>query len=201
MRGVIRMKKFFVINLILVSLFSLTGCKKNEDKVLADNIKKIHLTGNLVTYQAYYHNVVEYDKKAGTGITHLFEEDRKLFAEYTGTIKLGINLSKVKIKTSGREVNVFIPKASVIGAPNVDKDDFKEENFIESREGINKNPITADDSAAAFDKAQAEMFESASQDEELLSKARQRAKIIIEENIIQFSGLNQKDYSINWEYE
>ncbi len=195
------MKKFFVINLILVSLFSLTGCKKNEDKVLADNIKKIHLTGNLVTYQAYYHNVVEYDKKAGTGITHLFEEDRKLFAEYTGTIKLGINLSKVKIKTSGREVNVFIPKASVIGAPNVDKDDFKEENFIESREGINKNPITADDSAAAFDKAQAEMFESASQDEELLSKARQRAKIIIEENIIQFSGLNQKDYSINWEYE
>ena len=195
------MKKFFVINLILVSLFSLTGCKKNEDKVLADNIKKIHLTGNLVTYQAYYHNVVEYDKKAGTGITHLFEEDRKLFAEYTGTIKLGINLSKVKIKTSGREVNVFIPKASVIGAPNVDKDDFKEENFIESREGINKNPITADDSAAAFDKAQAEMFESASQDEELLSKARQRAKIIIEENIIQFSGLNQKDYSIDWEYE
>ena len=195
------MKKFFVINLILVSLFSLTGCKKNEDKVLAENMKKIHLTGNLVTYQAYYHNVVEYDKKAGTGITHLFEEDRKLFAEYTGTIKLGINLSKVKIKTSGREVNVFIPKASVIGAPNVDKDDFKEENFIESREGINKNPITADDSAAAFDKAQTEMFESASQDEELLSKAQQRAKIIIEENIIQFSGLNQKDYSINWEYE
>lgn len=195
------MKKIIVINLLLISLFSLTGCKKDEEKILAENIKKMHLTGNLVTYQAYYHNVVEYDKKAGTGITHLFEEDRKLFAEYTGTIKLGINLSNVKVSVLGREINVFIPKASVIGSPNVDKDDFKEENFIESREGINKNPITADDSAIAFDKAQAEMLESASRDEELLAKAQQRAKIIIEENIIQFSGLNQKDYSIDWEYE
>jgi len=201
MRGVIRMKKIIVINLLLISLFSLTGCKKDEEKILAENIKKMHLTGNLVTYQAYYHNVVEYDKKAGAGITHLFEEDRKLFAEYTGTIKLGINLSNVKVSVLGREINVFIPKASVIGSPNVDKDDFKEENFIESREGINKNPITADDSAIAFDKAQAEMLESASRDEELLAKAQQRAKIIIEENIIQFSGLNQKDYSIDWEYE
>ncbi len=201
MRGVIRMKKIIVINLLLISLFSLTGCKKDEEKILAENIKKMHLTGNLVTYQAYYHNVVEYDKKAGTGITHLFEENRKLFAEYTGTIKLGINLSNVKVSVLGREINVFIPKASVIGSPNVDKDDFKEENFIESREGINKNPITADDSAIAFDKAQAEMLESASRDEELLAKAQQRAKIIIEENIIQFSGLNQKDYSIDWEYE
>ena len=195
------MKKIIVINLLLISLFSLTGCKKDEEKILAENIKKMHLTGNLVTYQAYYHNVVEYDKKAGAGITHLFEEDRKLFAEYTGTIKLGINLSNVKVSVLGREINVFIPKASVIGSPNVDKDDFKEENFIESREGINKNPITADDSAIAFDKAQAEMLESASRDEELLAKAQQRAKIIIEENIIQFSGLNQKDYSIDWEYE
>ena len=101
------MKKIVII-ILLLSLFSLTGCKKNDEKILAENIKKMHLTGNLVTYQAYYHNVVEYDKKAGTGITHLFEEDRKLFAEYTGTIKLGINLSKVKVKVSSNEINVFI---------------------------------------------------------------------------------------------
>lgn len=193
------MKKIVII-ILLLSLFSLTGCKKSDEKILAENIKKMHLTGNLVTYQAYYHNVVEYDKKAGTGITHLFEEDRKLFAEYTGTIKLGINLSKVKVKVSSNEINVFIPKASVIGSANVDKDDFKPENFIESREGINKNPITADDITAAFDKAQIEMVENASQDEELLSKAQQRAKIIIEENIIQLSGLNQRSYNINWKY-
>ena len=201
MRGVLIMKKFIILMVLVLSLFCLTGCRNDDEKVLAENMKKIHLTGNLVTYQAYYHNVLEYDKKAGSGITHLFEEDRKLFAEYTGTIKFGINLSKVKINTSGRDVNVFIPKATVIGSPNVDKDDFIEENFIESREGINKNPITADDSAAAFDKAQAEMMENASKDEELLSKAQERAKLIIEENIKQFSGLNQKDYSVNWEYE
>lgn len=195
------MKKRYLL-LIIVLISCLTGCGKDDAKILAENMKKIELTGNLVTYQAYYHNVLEHDKKAGSGITHLFEKDRKLFAEYTGTIKYGINLSKVKINVSGNEINVFIPKATIIGEPNVDKDDFKPENFIESRDSwINSNPITADDSSAAFDKAQKEMKSSAAEDEELLSLAQKRAKVVIEENINQFSGMSSKKYSIVWEYE
>ena len=193
-------KRKLLLIICVVSLF-LTGCGKNRYQLLADNIKKIELTGNLVTYQAYYHNVIEYEKKAGSGITHLLEEDRKLFAEYTGTIRYGISLSKVKIEVKGNEINVFIPKAKIIGEPNVDKDDFDAKNFIESKESINKNPITADDSAQAFDEAQKNMKEAAAKDEELLSMAQMRAKVLLEENIHQLSGLNQKEYTINWEFE
>ena len=193
-------KKIRII--ILASVLILTGCGKSKTETLTENMKKIELTGNLVTYQAYYHNVLEYEKEAGKGVTHLLEKDRKLFAEYTGTIKLGINLSKVKINVKGNEINVTIPKAKIIGEPNVDKDDFKAENFIESSDSwINSNPITADDSTKAFDKAQKEMKQSVSKDEELLAKAQQRAKIIIEENIARLTELNRKEYKINWEYE
>ena len=178
------MKKKYLIVLLLLPLL-LTGCGKKDIETLSENVKKIELTGNLITYEAYYHNVIEYNKDAGSGLTHLMEKDRKLFAEYTGTIKYG-----------------FIPKAKLIGDPNVDKDDFKEENFIESKDSwINKNPINGNDSSSAFDQAQKEMKELAEKDEETLALAQKRAKILIEENINQFCGISQKNYTINWEYE
>lgn len=193
-------KRNLIICLLIVTL-CLTGCDSGKIENLSENIKKMELTGNLVTYEAYFHNIIEIEKEAGSGITHLFEKDRKLFAEYTGTIKLGIDMSKVKIEVKGNEINVTIPKAKVIGEPNVDKEDFKDENFIESKEGLNKNPITANDSAAAFDKAQKNMKEDASSDESLLNIAQKRAKVLIEENINQFSGISEKKYTISWEYE
>ena len=196
------MKKYFICVLLVMIILLISGCENNKNELTTENIKKLELTGNLVTYQAYYHNVIEYDKPVGAGITHLLEKERKLFAEYTGTIRLGINLSKVKIEMKKNSINVFIPKAKIIGEPNVNKDDFDANNFIESKDSwINSNPITADDSASAFDKAQKEMKEIAMNDEELLSQTQQRAKILIEEKIIQLSGLNRKDLNIMWEYE
>ena len=196
------MKKYFISLLLVMIILLISGCENNKNELTTENIKKLELTGNLVTYQAYYHNVIEYDKPVGAGITHLLEKERKLFAEYTGTIRLGINLSKVKIEMKKNSINVFIPKAKIIGEPNVNKDDFDANNFIESKDSwINSNPITADDSSSAFDKAQKEMKEIAMNDEELLSQTQQRAKILIEEKIIQLSGLNRKDLNIMWEYE
>lgn len=195
------MKKIFIVMSIIFSTLCLTGCNNKKNDKLAENIKRMELTGNLVTYKAYYHNVVEYEKKAGSGITHLLEKDRKLFAEYTGTIKLGIDLSKVKIDVKGNEINVFIPKAIIIGEPNVDKDDFNAENFIESKDGLNKNKITVEDASAAFDEAQENIKEITYDDNELLSLAQKRAKVIIEENIKQFSEISEDKYVIVWEYQ
>ena len=193
-------KRLILVGIIFISLI-LTGCGKEKAQVLSENIKRMELAGNLVTHKAYFHNVIEYEKEKGTGISHLFEVDRKLFAEYTGTIKLGIDLSKVKIVVIGNQINVTIPRAKVIGEPNVDEDDFKADNFIESKDGINKNKITGDDTAAAFDEAQKKMKELAENDEDLLAVAQKRAKVIIEGNIKQFSNMSENEYTINWEYE
>ena len=87
------MKKRILLLIGFVASFFLTGCGKNQYQLLAENVKQIELTGNLVTYQAYYHNVIEYEKKAGSGITHLLEEDRKLF-EFPDTIASSIKEMK-----------------------------------------------------------------------------------------------------------
>lgn len=191
------MKKVSKFIVILSMIIMLSACD-NKNETLSENIKKLELTGNLVTYEAYFHNVLETTKNSNS----IFKKDRKLFAEYTGTIKLGIDLSKVKIDVQGDTINVLIPKAKIIGEPNVDESDFKKEKFIESEDGfLIKNPITGDDISKAFDDAQSEMKKSAESDEQLLSTAQTRAKIIIEESINQFAGLSSKDYTINWEFE
>lgn len=128
------------------------------------------------------------------------EKERKLFIEYNGTIKIGISLSKVKIKVNDNKINLFIAK--VIGEPNIDKKDFDVKKFIESNDGlIIKKTITADDSSLAFDKAQKEMKEAAMNDEEMLPQAQRRAKILIEEKIIQLNNSNKNNLNISWEYE
>lgn len=191
------MKKISKFIVILSMIIMLSACD-NKNETLSENIKKLELTGNLVTYEAYFHNVLETTKDSDS----IFKKDRKLFAEYTGTIKLGIDLSKVKIDVQGDTINVLIPKAKIIGEPNVDESDFKKEKFIESEDGfLIKNPITGDDISKAFDDAQSEMKKSAESDEQLLSTAQTRAKIIIEESINQFAGISSKDYTINWEFE
>lgn len=195
------MKKICVLLSIVLSTLCLTGCNNEDINNLSQNLKKIDLTGNLVTYEAYYHNVIEYTKKKGTGITHFLEKDRELFAEYTGTIKLGIDLTKVKIDVKGNQVKVTLPKATIIGEPNIDKEDFNANNFIESSEGINKNPITIEDASNAFNEAQNNMKNDAANNNDLLSVAQKRAKAILEETIGQFSGLSEDKYVIEWEYE
>lgn len=194
------MKKIWKIVVIVIAFLCITGCNKNNEKLIAENLEKIDLTGDLVTYEAYYHNVVEYEQEKGTGITHILEKDRKLFIEYTGTIKLGIDMSKVEVKVKGKEIDVYIPKAKIIGEPNIDKDTFKKENFIQSKEGINKNKITADDSEAAFRKAQENIKKEAMENDKILALAQKRAKVILENNIKAVINLNSSQYEINWEY-
>lgn len=190
------MRKRLILVIIISITILLTGCENKRDlKNLSENINKIELKGDLVTYEAYYHNVIEYEKEKDNWL----EKDRKLFAEYRGTIRIGINLSDVKIDIEGNEIKVFIPKAKIIGEPNVEEESFKAENFIESKDGIFKNKLTIEDSNKAFNEAQKNMKKIAEQDEKLFDISQTRAKAIIEETIKEFTGLSEKDYKINWE--
>jgi hypothetical protein len=195
------MKKIILLITIIITSIILTGCDTNNTETLAENIKKLNLTGNLVTYEAYYHNVVEYEKEADKNILQVLKKDKKLFIEYSGTIKLGIDLSKVNIELNGKNIDVTIPKATIIGNANVDNNDFTANKFIQSEDGILENKISADDSNKAFNKAQKEMVKAAKNDENLLAIAQKRAKLILEENINQLDSFSEKEYTINWIYE
>lgn len=198
-------KKTYIIIAILIVLgivvFALRFCK-NDVETVEKNVAKIELSGDLVTLETYYHNVAEVTKEAGTGIAHWFEKDRKLWIEYTGIVKVGIDMSNVKINANGDQITVFIPKAEIIGKPDVLDEEFSRKSFIDSEDGlINKNKITIEDSTKAMEVAQSTMQDSVKNDSQLLKTAQKRARNLIEEYINQFIGISDTLYSIKWEYE
>ena len=121
-------KKIITLSLIGILLISLlSGCGKSEDKEAAKStepdIMQVRSICKLATVECYYHNVAKSEKPAGTGIWHFGEKDRQFWIEYTGTVKLGIDMSKVQMKVNGTDVTVTIPEAEVQQV-NVDDDSY-----------------------------------------------------------------------------
>lgn len=89
----------------------------------------------------------------------LGKKDRQFWIEYTGTVKLGIDMSKVQMKVNGTDVTVTIPEAEVQQV-NVDDDSYNSDSYIFSEDGINKNEITAEDATGAVENARNEMIKN-----------------------------------------
>ena len=187
-------KKIITLSLIGILLISLlSGCGKSEDKEAAKStepdIMQVRSICKLATVECYYHNVAKSEKPAGTGIWHFGEKDRQFWIEYTGTVKLGIDMSKVQMKVNGTDVTVTIPEAEVQQV-NVDDDSYNSDSYIFSEDGINKNEITAEDATGAVEENTA-----------LLVNAQERAKKMIENYIMQLGETTGTEYQITWKYE
>lgn len=195
------MKKIINFSIILLSILILTSCGKKEIQNLEKNLSNIELTGDLIVQRVYYHNVAKYKKEKDLGLLHIFDKDKELWVEYTGTVDLGIDLTKVKIETNGNKVEVFIPKTK-IHTPNIiqkGKDSFK---IYDSKSGLlDSNDLTMVDTTNAVKDAEEKMVDTAKKDTQLLRTAQLRAKYLIEKRIAIFSELDESEYIVNWTYE
>ena len=195
------MRKIVKFSLILLSLLVLAGCGKKNTQSLEQNLSNIELTGDLVVQKVYYHNVAEYTKEKDKGLLNIFDKDRELWIEYTGTVDLGIDLTRVKIETKGNEISVYVPKTKIL-TPSIEQkgdDSFK---IYDSKDGLlNDNELTMTDSTKAVKKAQKEMLDTVKKDKQLLRTAQIRAKNLLEKRIAIFSELDEVEYKIKWTYE
>ena len=111
-----RTKIFLII--IILTLLSSIGIifliNNNKTVNKTPDISQVKAICDLATLETYYHNVAKYNKPAQSGINHLFEKDRKLWIEYTGTAKIGIDMSKVDMQIDGNDITVKLPKAKIL---------------------------------------------------------------------------------------
>ena len=194
-----KLKKFVVLCLAVIMLFTACG-KKGEEVTKELSITQMQTICELATLKCYYHNVAKSEKSAGTGIWHLGEKDRQFWIEYTGTVKLGIDMSKVQMKVDRTNVTVTIPEAEVQQG-DVDDDSYNSDSYIFSEDGINKNEITAEDATGAVENARNEMIKTAEKNTALLVNAQERAKKMIENYIMQLGETTGTEYQITWKYE
>lgn len=111
----------------------LSSCVKDKDVTI--EIKKISMISELTLLEYKFNNVAVVDQLKGEGVKHLFEKDRKMFVEYEGVIKVGINMSELE----QRGDTIIIPKSKVLSVYDIDgtyktvatKDSILNKNRIE----------------------------------------------------------------------
>lgn len=187
------MKKRFIA-LLSVPVLLLSACGSSEEKApLTPDVSQMKTICELSVMDCYYHNVAKfYDKDAEKFL--FWTKDKEFWIEYSGIVRLGVDVDQVAVAVNGNTVTVTLPEAKVLGC-KVDPDSLSEDSYIVADGSAS---ITADDQTAAFAAAQKDMENSAAEDTVLLSMARDRARQLLENYIQNLSDMTGQSYTIEW---
>lgn len=185
---------FLVVILCSLTICGCTGGGKVDPEALKPNETKLQSICNLATLECYYHNVA---KSQTQGLWDIEGTKKTFWIEYTGTVKIGIDFSKVKTEISGNTVSITMPKAKVLDK-NVDTASYNEESYYAEKNTFLNGKVSAAEQTAAINEAQEKMVEAAQTNGALLQTAQNRAKELIENYINQLGDLSGTEYNIKW---
>lgn len=192
------MKKTITLLLILafvVILFS--GCQSKETQLEPEPTIEFNIAENqlqsickLATLKCYYNNVAKTTLEG-----NFLQKDSKLWIEYSGTVDMGVDFSKVKLEIDGNKLIITMPDAKVL---NVNDPEIDDNSYYFSQQGILSVKINAEDERDAFKDAQKNMKQIAEDSTTLLQTATARAKVLIENYIHQMDELAGTEHTIVW---
>lgn len=185
-----------VLSMMIGCMTACGGRKTIEEK---PDITTIRSICEMATLECYYHNVATSEKARSKGFFHIGEKDRKFWIEYDGVVKLGIDMSQVKMSVENNDITITIPEAKVLSV-TVNEDSYNKDSFIAEEDAINGNKITAEDATQAVKAANEVMKQTAQENTALLTNAQSRAKDLIENYIKQIGKATGVEYTIHWEY-
>lgn len=189
-------KRIFLLFIIILAL-GCTACNKieNEKINVEPEISQMKAICELATMECYFHNVAKYYEEDAQG-SLWWKKDKHFWIEYSGVVTLGIDVSQLDIEVDGDVVTITLPEAKVLGN-KVDETTLTENSFIVE---TGSAEVKAEDQKKAFEEAQRNMVEAASNDSALLNSARQRAQILLEDYVNNIGNVVGKVYKINWVY-
>ena len=194
-------KRLCTVFFILL-LFSMSGCsvtsqsnqKQADKKTEPLNLGQLKSVCELATLECYYHNTA----KSSTDKKILFwNTNKKLWMEYSGIVKIGIDISRLDLDISGQVVTITLPEAKVISC-KVDDASLSEDTFYTEQTGLGAEPITAQDQTDAFAKAQQTMLEEVEKDESLLFQAQERARTLLLHYVKNIGDTIGIEYEVKW---
>jgi hypothetical protein len=184
-------KELYLCIPIVILLIVLLIPINNTNIFKISNKSKIERICKLATVEAYYHNVASKEQTGFLTIGY-----KKYWVEYEGIVRFGIDASEVEIGKPSKDgkIIVKVPKAQIIGEPEVIKEKVKEPI---TDTGLFTN-ITGSDKTEAITDAQKNMKETAENDAELFVLARERAKRFLEDYITGIGKSSGKDYKVEF---
>lgn len=187
--------QFIVFLLAIVLMFSLSACNNQAKVEIEPKISQIKTICELAVVDCYYHNVAKFNEKDAEGMLW-WKKDKKFWIEYSGKVRIGVDLSLVSISVNGEKVKVTLPEAKVLSS-TVDSSSLTNDSYIVD---VNSAKISAEDEVKAFEVAQRQLVEHASSDTTLLANARDRVQTLIEDYIKNIGDAVGVEYQIDWNY-
>lgn len=199
-----------IICIAALALILLIPGRKEEPKTfkLSESFS-VNDICELATLRSYYHNVAVYEEKPEGAakvisdiLTWPFNQwlktgYKQFWLEYSGIVEIGIDLKKDRIQINnpdaGGVVDIYVPDARIL---NVDAD---ESSFSEPLDETGLfTSITAKERSDAYAVAQENMRKEAENDQALLRRAKNNAKILLEQYIINLGKEMGIEYTVNW---
>ena len=183
----IKIKKYICVIFVILALLSVSWFFSNHEEPELVNIRRIC---ELATLKCEFHNVVKLPEQT---ILEIFDPE-KVWIEYDGYVKIGIDMNRVEMSIKGRQITITIPEAEI------SKWDFypgSVKTYAKSK--MIENRVTATEALDALIMDQENMIKSFEKNNELLLEAQERAKELIEYYIKQIGEATGKRYKIIWE--
>lgn len=193
------MNKRIFLFVLPALLLLLCGCGAKEEEQPQEkpeiSISDMRAVCQLATMECYYHNTAKLDSEKKV---LFWNTSKKLWIEYSGIAKLGIDVSRVDMKVDGNVVTIAMPEAEVLSC-DVDETSLTEDSFYSETKGLGSGKVGAEEQSQAFEEAQKEMRSVVEQDETLLLQAGDRAKILLENYVKQIADAAGVTYEVRWE--
>lgn len=181
---------------IALLIFVLAGCSQQEEQSKPDpDFSNATYIADLATLECYSHNVAKLEDE---GSWFLNMGYRKLWYEYSGVVKIGVDAKRVIISQpdANNVVTITVPEAQIIGKPDVDESSIVE---TVSDKALWFDPdYSIEDKQEALVEAQEEMLASISNNDTLMAQARQRAKDLLEEYVRNVGDVLGETYTVKW---
>lgn len=193
------MNKRIFLFVLPALLLLLCGCGAKEEEQPQEkpeiSISDMRAVCQLATMECYYHNTAKLDSEKKV---LFWNTSKKLWIEYSGIAKLGVDVSRVDMKVDGNVVTIAMPEAEVLSC-DVDETSLTEDSFYSETKGLGSGKVGAEEQSQAFEEAQKEMRSVVEQDETLLLQAGDRAKILLENYVKQIADAAGVTYEVRWE--
>ncbi|MBQ9063874.1 MAG: DUF4230 domain-containing protein [Blautia sp.] len=192
---------------IVMGILLLPNNKKTTKQVDLSEYSSVNAICELATLRGFYHNVAMYTEEPGGGAK--FFNDviawpfggfiktgyKQLWIEYSGIVEAGIKAGEIQINSPSADgvVEVFVPDAQILSV-------YADESSLSepiSEKGL-FTTISGEEEAEAFATAQSVMRQEAENDQELLDRAKNNAKLILEQYIINTGKEMGVEYSVKW---
>lgn len=188
-------KKRTLFLLFLVTTMLLTACGKKEEEPKQElSVTQMQSICELAALKTYYHNVAKITKEKEV---LWWDTTSELWIEYSGIVKLGVDIAGLDMQVDGEQVTITIPRAKVLSC-QVDQTSLNEDSYYTTREGLGAEKINADDQTEAIKTAQENMLENVQSDESLLQQAQQRAQELLEQYVKNVGDAMGKTYEVSF---